>query len=99
MLRTVEFNAQPGVGAIEIQNVITHGMFPAEFEAGETMAAQCPPELLLLICLIAAKHAGGLFEAHGTRMLIVGRNSGPSPRPSPRLAGGGRGTARATIIY
>jgi len=43
MLRTVEFNAQPGVGAIEIQNVITNGMFPAEFEAGETMAAQWPP--------------------------------------------------------
>jgi hypothetical protein len=53
-------------------------------------SSQCPPKLIFFIGLVAAKLAGDLFQAHTGRMQVAGKNSSPSPRPSPRLAGRGR---------
>ena len=39
-------------------------VLPAEFEARETASAQCVPELLFFVSLMAAKAAGGVFQAH-----------------------------------
>jgi hypothetical protein len=60
VLKTVKFNVQFGVGTIKIQNVNSKGVLPSKFEPGETMAAQCQPELFFLISLVAAKPAGSL---------------------------------------
>jgi hypothetical protein len=56
----------------------------AKFETGKTSPTQCPPKFLLLIRLLAAKFAGNLFEAHGGRMLVAGKNSSTAlPTLSP----------------
>ena len=59
VLETVQFHSQPRRRAIEIQNIITLRMLPAKFETRKPMAAQCPPQIPFLVCLITAKLAGG----------------------------------------
>ncbi len=77
MLKTVQLDGELRVGAVEIQNVIPDRVLAAEFETGKTPATQRPPKFLLLVCLLAAKFAGDLFEAHDGRMLVAIKNSSP----------------------
>lgn len=89
VLRTVQFHGQLGVRAVEIQDVISDRVLPTEFDTGKTPAAQCPPERLFVVRLIAAQLAGDLLEAHEGMMFFVLEITSPSPRSSPRLAGRG----------
>jgi hypothetical protein len=82
MLKTVQLDGELCLGAAEIQNVIPDRVLAAEFETGKTLATQRPPKFLLLVRLLAAKFAGDLFEAHGGRMLVAGKNSSTAP-PTP----------------
>ncbi len=61
VLKSIKFNGQLRIGAIEIQNMSSNGMLPAKFETGEASSAQRPPELLFLIGLITTKLAGDWF--------------------------------------
>jgi len=95
MLKTVKLHVQPGSGAIKIQNINPARMLASEFESRKAMAPQRAPEFLFLVCLIAAKLAGDLFEAHSGKMLLVGKNSSPlTPCPLPVWAGRGRSRAQ-----
>jgi hypothetical protein len=71
VLRTVQFDGEFRVRAIEIQNVIADRVLAAEFETGETSPAQRPPEFFFFIGLIATKFAGDLFEVHCERMRLA----------------------------
>jgi len=64
VLRAVQFYGQLCVRAVEIQNIIPDRVLPPEFETGKTSSAQCPPEHLFVIRLLAAQLPGNVFEAH-----------------------------------
>ena len=98
VLKTIQFNGQFCIGAIEIQNMSANGVLPSEFETGEASPAQCPPELLFFVGLIAAKLAGDWFEVHVGRMRKIIEISSSSPRPSPRLARRGRRNAANSFV-
>jgi hypothetical protein len=64
VLKTVEFDIQLRVGAVKIQNVAANRVLPAKFETGELSPSQGPPKFFFPGCLLAAKFAGDLPEAH-----------------------------------
>ena len=61
VLKSIKFDSQFCIGAIEIQNVSANRVLPSEFETSEASSAQCPPEFLFFISLIAAELAGDWF--------------------------------------
>lgn len=71
VLRAVQFHGQLGVSAVEIEDVIAHGVLATEFETGKTSSPQRAPERLFVVRLIATQLAGDVFEAHARMMFFA----------------------------
>jgi len=97
VLKTVELDIQLRIGAVKIQNVATNCVLPSKFEAGELASSQCLPKFFFPGCLLAAKFAGDLLEAHMRRMRIAGKKF-KLPTPALSLLGEERETSRVRVL-
>jgi hypothetical protein len=94
VLKTIQLHIQPGVGAIEIQDVNSLRMLPAKFETGESMTPQRAPEFFFVVRLVGTKLAGGLDRVHAERMRVARKNSSPARTVSLSSPKGGVGEER-----
>ena len=62
MLAAIQLDAEPGFVAVEIEDVPTHRMLPAELGAGQLAIAQQLPEQALSIGCVLAKLPDALQE-------------------------------------
>jgi hypothetical protein len=101
VLRTVQFDGQFRVGAVEIQDAIAYRVLPAEFETGKPSSSQRPPERLFVVRLMAAQFAGDLFEAHAAMMFAIAEISSPPAAylRLPLLAQRGEGRGEELLAW
>ena len=88
MLNTVEFHHELRRGAKEVHIDAANRMLPAKLESREAPGAQGPPQLFLLVRLIAAQPAGDGGGIHERNCAVPDGEfkrfkGASSPRPSP----------------
>ena len=70
MLKSIQFDREFCISAIEIENVSGNRMLSAKFEASKSTAAERPPQFFFVLGLITAEIACELAVTHFERMTI-----------------------------
>jgi hypothetical protein len=87
MSTAVEFNRQPGLDAIEIQEVVSARVLTPKFEMVETTVTQQTPQAFSCVSRLFAESSGEFAGGHGSR-------APDTPHPDP-LPSEGRGDSRS----